>query len=77
MMPLTNSNNRPAWFQEEASLNADALRTKYREERDKRLRAERLNQYQSLDGSTLQHYSHDKGAKQIERDPIDDSIPAI
>lgn len=56
-----------------------ALKNKYLEERDKRLRAntEGVNQYRMVEGS-LSHYIEDPYLKEIiKRDPIDEEVDVV
>lgn len=72
MEPTTTT--KPSWLDAEANFDADALQEKYREERDKRLRGDGLNQYKSVDESALKHYAEDIWAKRVQRDPIEETI---
>ncbi|EXJ71854.1 cyclohexanone monooxygenase [Cladophialophora psammophila CBS 110553] len=73
-MASTTVNKLPNWLDAEGNFDADALQAKYREERDKRLRTEGLNQYQSVDESALKHYAEDIWTPRVERSPIEENI---
>ena len=55
------------------TFDPDALREKYRLERDKRLRAEGNEQYLEIAGS-FAHYSEDPHAQPIDRAPLTDEV---
>ena len=55
------------------TIDKGALRTKYREERDKRLRSEGNDQYLQLKGQ-LAHYLDDPYTPVVEREPITDHV---
>ncbi|MGY6501334.1 MAG: flavin-containing monooxygenase [Acidimicrobiales bacterium] len=55
------------------SIDKEALRRKYREERDKRLRPDGASQYLRLDGQ-LAHYLEDPYTPLVERDPVTDDV---
>ncbi|MDH6554401.1 cyclohexanone monooxygenase [Streptomyces sp. SAI-117] len=54
-------------------FDPDALREKYRIERDKRLRADGSRQYQALEGE-LAHFIDDPYTPRIERKPVSDHV---
>lgn len=54
-------------------FDKDALKKKYAEERDKRLRAEGNNQYIEIKGQ-LAHYLDDPYTERVERDPVTDHV---
>ncbi len=56
---------------EEAEFDPDALREKYRAERDKRLRPDGNDQYVEIAGQ-FAHYAEDPYVAPIERDPIEE-----
>ncbi|KFX98233.1 hypothetical protein V490_02383 [Pseudogymnoascus sp. VKM F-3557] len=52
-----------------------ALKKKYREERDKRIRDDGIKQYQEVDTSSLKHYVEDPYAEPgFSRDPIEEDV---
>ena len=55
------------------ALDKDALRRKYREERDKRLRSDGNDQYLEVKGR-LAHYLTDPHMPVQERDPVTDHV---
>ena len=57
----------------EPAFDPDALRKKYQEEREKRLRAEGNNQYIQIAGE-FARYADDPYAKHIEREPLTDEV---
>ncbi|HZQ37028.1 MAG TPA: NAD(P)-binding protein, partial [Dehalococcoidia bacterium] len=57
----------------ELHFDPDALREKYRRERDKRLRADGTDQYQELTGR-FAHLSQDPYTRPIERGPLSDEV---
>ena len=56
-----------------ATLDKDALKQKYAEERDKRLRAEGNAQYQRLEGK-FEDLAADPYTPWIEREPVTDHV---
>ncbi|RFU26293.1 hypothetical protein B7463_g10054, partial [Scytalidium lignicola] len=56
------------------SFDPNALAAKYKEERDKRLRADGLNQYKSVDQDVLRHYDQDIWSKPVPRDSVDEEV---
>src|SRR5262245_27187498 len=57
-------------------FDPDALRAKYREERDKRIRSEGNDQYVEVTG-TFAHFVDDPYVKREERAPLTDEVDAI
>ena len=57
-------------------FDPDALREKYRIERDKRLRAEGSRQYQALEGE-LAHFIDDPYTSRIERETVSDHVDVV
>jgi cyclohexanone monooxygenase len=57
-------------------FDPDALREKYREERDKRLRADGNEQYVEIAGQ-FAHYLDDPYVERIERDPLTDDVDVV
>ncbi|MDQ7905263.1 NAD(P)/FAD-dependent oxidoreductase [Phytohabitans sp. ZYX-F-186] len=57
-------------------FHPDALREKYRIERDKRLRADGSRQYQALEGE-LAHFIDDPYTPRIERQPVADHVDVV
>ena len=55
------------------AIDKEALRTKYRQERDKRLRPDGNAQYQRLTGK-FAHYAEDPHAPRVEREPRTDHV---
>ncbi|HUZ44475.1 MAG TPA: NAD(P)/FAD-dependent oxidoreductase [Acidimicrobiales bacterium] len=55
------------------SVDKEALKAKYREERDKRLRSDGSAQYQRLTGR-FAHYSVDPYTPRVEREPVTDHV---
>jgi cyclohexanone monooxygenase len=58
------------------SFDPDALREKYREERDKRLRADGNEQYVEITGD-YEHYLHDPYVAPLERGPLHDDVEVL
>ncbi len=58
------------------AFDPDALRDKYREERDKRLRPDANDQYVEVKGA-FAHYVDDPYVEPIERDPITDEVEVV
>lgn len=61
---------------EELGLNPDALREKYRSERDKRIRAEGNDQYQEIQGD-FGYFDEDPYVERIPRPPLTDEIDVL
>jgi len=57
-------------------FDADALRAKYRAERDKRLRSDGNEQYQEIKGR-FAHYAEDPYVKPVSRAPLTDEVDVI
>ena len=57
-----------------ATVDKEALKQKYREERDKRLRPDGNAQYKRLAGSMYEHYLEDPYTPRVERDPLRDHV---
>ncbi|MEX0683402.1 MAG: NAD(P)/FAD-dependent oxidoreductase [Dehalococcoidia bacterium] len=55
------------------AVDAGAVRAKYRQERDKRIRADGLAQYVQMTGS-FERYLDDPWAARIEREPVSDEV---
>jgi cyclohexanone monooxygenase len=55
-------------------IDIDALREKYRQEREKRLRPEGSKQYIELEGELAQYYEIDPYTSLVARDPITDDV---
>ncbi len=58
---------------EAVNIDKEALRKKYREERDKRLREDGNDQYVEIKGQ-LSHYLEDPYVERKERDPVSDHV---
>ncbi|MFA5884832.1 MAG: NAD(P)/FAD-dependent oxidoreductase [Acidimicrobiia bacterium] len=58
-------------------FDPDALRRKYREERDKRLRAEGNEQYREITGALARYLDDPEGDPAYTRDPIADDVDVI
>ena len=63
----------PASTANASAVDREALRRRYAEERDKRLRADGNDQYLRLEG-TLTHYLDDPYTPRVERDPATDHV---
>jgi len=61
---------------EPLAFDPDALRAKYREERDKRIRPDGNDQYQDMVGS-FAHYLQDPYVEPIEREPLHDEVDVV
>ncbi|RFU28566.1 hypothetical protein B7463_g7784, partial [Scytalidium lignicola] len=61
-------------LKEPPSFDPEALKTKYREERDKRLRREGLAQYHTVEEDSLKHYVDDPWSKPTPRDSVDQEV---
>ncbi|WP_346777590.1 NAD(P)/FAD-dependent oxidoreductase [Rhodococcus sp. HNM0563] len=57
-------------------LDVDALRAKYRHERDRRIRPEGNAQYQRAAGK-FGYYMHDPYTERVERDPLTDRVEVL
>src|SRR4051794_18516470 len=57
-------------------FDPDALRRKYQEERDKRLRADGNEQYVEIKGR-FEHYLEDPYVEPITRDPLTDEVDVL
>jgi cyclohexanone monooxygenase len=55
------------------TIDKDALKAKYREERDKRLRPDGNDQYVEIAG-VLSHYADDPYTEMVEREPLHDHV---
>ena len=55
-------------------LDKDAIRAKYREEREKRLRPDGDKQYLRIAGTSLAHYIDDPYMPVVEREPVTDHV---
>ncbi|MQA94284.1 MAG: NAD(P)-binding protein [Streptosporangiales bacterium] len=69
-MTATESPTRP----DGTPIDREALRRKYREERDKRLRPDGNDQYLRLAGGHLAHYLEDPYTPRTERAPLTDHV---
>src|SRR5690348_2992591 len=58
------------------TFDADALRAKYRAERDKRLRPDANDQYVEMTGQ-FAHYLDDPYTRPVERPPLTDEIEVV
>jgi heterodisulfide reductase subunit A-like polyferredoxin len=58
------------------SFDPDALREKYRAERDKRLRADGNDQYVEIAGE-YERYLHDPYVERIDREPLHDDVEVL
>ena len=58
-------------------VDIDAMREKYRHERNKRLREEGSSQYLELDGDLADLYEVDPYTPVAERDPIDEDVEVV
>jgi cation diffusion facilitator CzcD-associated flavoprotein CzcO len=56
------------------NVDISAVAAKYKEEREKRLRIDGLDQYQSVDEGFLSHYSQDTWSKPISRPPVEETV---
>src|SRR5262245_38984585 len=56
------------------AIDKEALRAKYRAERDKRLRPDGNAQYLRLKGGQLEHYLEDPYVPVTEREPLTDHV---
>ena len=55
-------------------INNEAIRARYREEREKRLRPDGNDQYLRLSGTSLAHYIDDPYMPVLEREPVTDHV---
>ena len=55
-------------------IDKEALRAKYAEEREKRLRQDGSDQYLTLAGTSLAHYVDDPYMPVVEREPVTDHV---
>ena len=55
-------------------IDKEAIRAKYAEEREKRLRADGADQYLRLAGTSLAHYVDDPYMPVVEREPVTDHV---
>src|SRR5258706_16111016 len=56
------------------NIDIAAVTAKYKEEREKRLRTDGLDQYQSIDEGFLSQYSKDTWSKPISRPPVEETV---
>ena len=56
------------------AIDKEAIRARYAEEREKRLRPDGNDQYLRLAGTTLAHYIDDPYMPLVERDPVTDHV---
>ena len=56
------------------AIDKKAIRARYAEEREKRLRPEGNDQYLRLAGTGLSHYIEDPYMPRVERDPVTDHV---
>jgi len=68
-----NRNLYRATMATSTEIDRDALRAKYREERDKRLRSDGNEQYVEVTG-LFEHYVDDPHVEATERDPLSDDV---
>ncbi|HEY5647607.1 MAG TPA: NAD(P)/FAD-dependent oxidoreductase, partial [Pseudomonadales bacterium] len=61
---------------EKIELNPDSLRERYREERDKRIRADGNAQYTEVTGK-FAHYLDDPYVEPVERSPVEDFVEVV
>ncbi|KAF9882918.1 hypothetical protein FE257_004899 [Aspergillus nanangensis] len=54
-----------------------AVAARYREEREKRLRVEGLNQYHSVEVAALKHYTEDKWSQPVSRAPVSETVDYV
>ncbi|HKE74639.1 MAG TPA: monooxygenase, partial [Acidimicrobiales bacterium] len=57
-----------------ATIDKEALRTRYRKERDKRLRPDGNAQYRRLKGGHLESYLDDPYTPVVPREPLTDHV---
>jgi len=58
-------------------FNPDALRKKYEQERDKRLRSDGIGQYVDTDGQYSQYRTDDSYMPRIEREPVKKTVEVV
>ena len=61
---------------QDLSFDAEALKAKYREERDKRLNDKGMYQYREIE-DVLRHYADDPYSEPILRLPVDEEVEAL
>lgn len=62
---------------EQLDFDPDALREKYREERDKRLRPEGNQQYQAVEGQFAHYVEDPYVAEDVRREPLHDEVEIV
>jgi cyclohexanone monooxygenase len=62
---------------QDLSFDAEALKTKYREERDKRLNDKGMYQYREIEEGVLRHYADDPYSEPLLRLPVDEEVEAL
>jgi cyclohexanone monooxygenase len=72
----TGHDRRMTTVDEPTAFDPDALRDKYRAERDKRLRPDGNDQYREVTGQ-FAHYLDDPYVRPIERDPVFDEVDVV
>jgi cyclohexanone monooxygenase len=56
------------------NVDISAIAARYKEEREKRLRTDGVDQYRSVDEGFLSHYAQDTWSKPISRPPIEEIV---
>ena len=67
----------PTKCPEPETIDIPAIRAKYRQERDKRLREEGQTQYVKLSGDVVENYAADPHQPLIQREPITEEIDVV
>jgi len=76
-MTLVNQNAQGSTHDKSLGFDPDALREKYRQERDKRLRADGNEQYQEVTGDFARYLDDPYVAPGFAREPLFDEVEAI
>ena len=76
-MTLVNQNAQGSTHDKSLGFDPDALREKYRQERDKRLRADGNEQYQEVTGDFARYLDDPYVAPGFTREPLFDEVEAI
>ena len=71
-----STDTEPTIAEPARSFDADALRKKYRQERDKRIRTDGNDQYVEMAGDYA-HYLEDPYVAPIEREPLTDEVDVV
>ncbi|HTN79978.1 MAG TPA: NAD(P)/FAD-dependent oxidoreductase, partial [Acidimicrobiales bacterium] len=71
-----STDTAPATAEPAPGFDPDALREKYRKERDKRIRPEGNDQYKEMVGDYA-HYLDDPYIERIEREPLTDEVDVV